>query len=94
MGRSYTPKYAIVMDDGKGPQTFAWDVKRHGKATDANLQKWCEAYGTSLNPGGVNAHIRNADGTIPYPRKAIIKHNSATGAIVAMWKVAMFMVWE
>ncbi len=86
MGRSYTPKYALVVDDG---EAMIWN----GAATDARLQKHVEALGQSMNPGGVNAHLRGPGNTIPYPRKAFIRRNVPGGEVVARWTAPLFMIW-
>lgn len=93
MGRSITPKYKIVLDDGSALLDMCWNSKQYGKPTNENLEKWVLAYGASLNPNGVNSHVRDSKGCIPYPRKAWIKYNKSNGATVAEWKAPMFMVW-
>jgi hypothetical protein len=89
MGKSFTPKYAVVIhDSAKGRVEMSWDGKRHGRANAANLQKFVEAYGASLKPGGVNAHLGEA-----FPQRAIIRVNAPAGAVIAEWKAPMFMIW-
>ncbi len=90
MGRSFTPAYALVVDG----QDFMWDVKRHGRPTEANLEKYVMTYAKSLEIGGSNVGISNALGYIPYPRAAKIVHNVHGGSLVASWKAAMFQVYS
>jgi hypothetical protein len=90
MGRSYTPKYAIQLDT---QASMAWDVKAHGTPNAANLQRYVMAYAKSLEVGGVNAHISQALGYVPYPRRAVIRYNKPGGAVVAEWRAAMFQVY-
>ncbi len=85
MGKSFTPKYVVIIN---GNIDICWDCKRHGRANAANLQKLVEAYGASLKPGGVNAHLGE-----DYPNRAILRVNAQGGEIIARWNAPMFMVW-
>jgi len=89
MGRSFTPTYALVLDGND----MMWDVKRHGRPTEANLEKYVMAYAKSLEVGGSNEGISNAFGYIPYPRSAKIVRNVLGGEVVASWKAAMFQIY-
>lgn len=91
MGRSYTPKYTV---DIPGFLCMTWDTKRHGKPTAAKLEKWVMAYAKSLEVGGVNAHVSQRLGYVPYPSRATVRLNVPGGAIVAEWKAAMFQVYS
>jgi hypothetical protein len=90
MGRSFTPKYAL---DADGCTGMTWDTKRHGTPTAAKLEEWVMSYAKSLEAGGVNAHLSQALGHVPYPRWARVRLNYAGGAVVAEWKAGMFQVY-
>ena len=90
MGRVTTPKYTLVID---GMDLF-WDVKRHGKPTDTNVEKYVMSYAKSLEIGGCNEHISKLRGYIPYPRKAEVKYNYLGGSIVASWKAGLFQIYS
>lgn len=92
MGRSYTPRYSLTID-GNASACMAWDSKRNGKPSAANLEKWVMAYAKSLELGGANEHISKAEGFIPYPRRAEVRVNKPGGAIVAEWKAALFQIF-
>lgn len=92
MGRSTTPKYAMVVD-GKPDTCMIWDVKRYGRPTEANLEKWVMTFAKSLEAGGVNAHLSESLGYVPYPRTVVVKMNYTGGPVVASWKAAMFQVY-
>jgi hypothetical protein len=92
MGRTVTPKYAMVVD-GNPNTCMIWDVKRYGKPTVANVEKWVMAFAKSLEAGGSNAKISEDLGYVPYPRDVYVKLNYTGGAIVARWKAAMFQVY-
>lgn len=87
MGRSYTPTYRLEFHDGS-PQVQAW----RGKATAGALEQWVFSYSKSLELGGVNQHISQKLGHIPYPNKARIVRQ-ATGEVVAKWKAGLFQVY-
>jgi hypothetical protein len=91
MGKSRTPKYVVHIN---GYTPFEWSVKYHGTPNDTNLQKYVEKFGSTLNNGGVNAHLFK-DTCIVYPQSAIIRTNRAGGHndTKATWKCPSFMVW-
>lgn len=62
----------------------------YGRPTDENLAAYMAAYIRSVEPGGVNAHLHEIYGHIPYPNRAYIRDNN-TGLIVARWAAPMFM---
>lgn len=92
MGRTITPKFVVVLD-GKGDQSMIWDAKRYGAPNAKNLEKFVMTYAKSLESGGVNAHISERLGYVPYPRKAEIRYNYRGGAAVATWAAGMFQVY-
>ena len=100
MGRSYTPKYRVEYRDNTMfshgvpslyPQSMAWDTKRDGKPTNANLEKWRKAYNESFNTGGVNFHASQGTGVIIHIYKAWIIEQK-TGAWVTQTDAPMFEV--
>ena len=99
MGRSTTPKYAIVTDcRGMVASRSAWNVKPpvgcakgHGKPTAENLEKYVGAFIDSLRPGGPNRHLFTAFGTKVIPNAVRIIRNDGSGLVVAEWKAPMFM---
>ena len=74
-----TPKYTVNINDtiGYANNTFAWDYKNAGHATDKNLAAWVEVMNASFGPGGVNENIG-----LPEITKAAILYNG-TETIVA-----------
>jgi hypothetical protein len=92
MGKHHIPKYVVVLD-GKADQCLSWYVKDYGHATDKNLEIFVMRYAKSLEHGGVNAHISESLGYIPYPRRAEIRHNYHGGATVAEWTAGAFQVY-
>jgi hypothetical protein len=103
MGHSVTPKYALDifetrMVDGrfqsvKAIEALSWDIKRYGRPTPANLEKYVLAYGKSLEIGGANEHLSKELGYIPYPNRAVIRFNHSHGNPVCSWVAPAFMVW-
>lgn len=99
MGRSTTPKFAIVMDcAGMAPSRMAWYVKPpvgcktgYGKPTAENLEKYVATYLDTLKPGGVNRGLVETFGMKVIPNAARIVHNDGSGLVVAEWKAPMFM---
>lgn len=92
MGRNLTPKFVVVLD-GKQAEAMTWKVSERGEANARNLEKFVMAYSKSLEAGGVNAHISERLGFVPYPRTAEIRFNYHGGATVAEWRAAMFQVY-
>jgi hypothetical protein len=92
MGKSRTPKYVVVLD-GNAHEAMSWRVQDYGQANSKNLEKFVMAYSKSLESGGVNAHISERLGHIPYPRTAEIRFNFRGGATVAEWKAAPFQMY-
>lgn len=86
MGRSYTPKYYMHIDDR---EVMAW---RRGKPTLKKLKEWVEVYGKSLEIGGCNEHISQSLGYVPYPHNVKI-FSSKTRKIVVEWTAGMFQIW-
>ena len=100
MGRSTTPKYAlVVVCPGLNTSRMAWHVKPpvgckegHGAPTAANLEKYVDGFVESLKPGGANRHLFTAFGDKAVPNSARIVHNDGSGRVVAEWKAPMFWV--
>jgi hypothetical protein len=98
MGRSTTPKYALVVDcTGVHCTRMAWHVKPpvgcsvgYGKPTAENLAKYIETFRKSLHPGGANEHLMKAYGSKALPNAARIILNDGSGTVVAEWKAPMF----
>jgi hypothetical protein len=58
MGRTITPTYAVhLFVPGTSITPAAWDVRRNGRPTDANLTRYVRAFEQSTLPGGPNAHL-------------------------------------
>ena len=89
MGRSILPKYRVELDGNK----MVWNVKQAGSPNNKNLEKWIFVYAASLRAGGVNFHISQALGYMPYPRKAQVV-NQVSGEIVAKWESWKFQVYQ
>lgn len=94
MGRSRTPKYAVVIP---GVTPMAWWIKPqpggiagNGKPTAENLARFVAQYIRSLEPGGVNYHVSQSLGHVPYPDYAKIVVNGSW-TVVAEWKAPAFM---
>ncbi len=88
MGKSVTPKDVVEME---GCTSMAWwereryGIPGKGKPTNENLEKYVQAYISSLQPEGCNKHISKALGYMPVPNWARIRHNCAGGEVVAEW---------
>jgi hypothetical protein len=103
MGRTFTPKYRLLVDSGSRNWVntpMSWNVSArksapgltvHGKPTAENLAKFVDAYCRSLEKGGSNFHVSAAAGHIPYPNWARVEENRPNGRVVAEWKAPMFM---
>ena len=85
MGRTVTPTHRLEMSGTTG---MAWE----GRATQKRLEEWIRSYAKSLEIGGVNQHVSEHFGYIPYPVWARIVRQSTNG-IMAEWKAAAFQVW-
>jgi hypothetical protein len=102
MSKTITMKYALDiyetrMVEGRFQSIKAveisWDIKRFGRPTPANLEKFVLTYGKSLEIGGANAKISEDLGYIPYPNRAVIRFNHSHGNPVVSWVAPAFMVW-
>jgi hypothetical protein len=49
-----------------------------GKASASGLAAWVRSFNKSMQPGGVNAHMRGLDGSIPWVYHAVLR-NQKTG---------------
>lgn len=95
MGRSYTPAYRIEAEcNVPGMSFFAWDVKIHGKPTDANAEKYRVSMNDSFQPGGVNEHIARGDQVVPHiiGIKIVAQKGAKAGQVVAEARMPMFEV--
>lgn len=87
MGRSITPKYAMVVHCGRhSTLSLTWDGK-NGTPSEATLAKWVRSFNASLEPGGNNAHLK-----LPRVSRAVVKYNRPSGEVVARYTAPMFEV--
>lgn len=87
-----TPTYRVEYRSTANPHnSMAWDCRRHGRPTDANLEKWRVAYNASFEPDGCNWHVSVATGVVLHISRAMIVRQ-ATGTIVARTSMPMFEV--
>jgi hypothetical protein len=77
-----------------GTTPACWDIKQNGAPTVENLTRHVLAYGKSLELGGTNEHISRSLGHIPYPDRAVIRHNNRTREVVVEWRAVAFQVWS
>lgn len=101
MGRSTTPKYALILDCRSPVTRMAWNVKPpvgckvgHGKPTEENLAKYVATFIDSMKPGEPNRHLWTAYGSNAVPHAARIIRNDGSGLVVAEWKAPMFMALD
>ena len=87
MGKTVTPKYRLVVWDGKSKSVMSW----RGQATGKRLENWIHGYINSLKPRGSNYHLSKSLGYMPIPNKANIV-NQKTNTVVASWKAPKFMI--
>jgi len=92
MGKSIKSKYALQIKSDGYFTPMCWFVNQNGKPTQANLEKWVDAYHASLKPGGANAHLSNGPKGMPILNSAKIVTNDRNKTVVAAWKAPMFMV--
>lgn len=97
MGKSITPTYVIDMHSRKPTghtqtDTIIWDTKTMGRANAENLERWILVYGKSFGPGGVNFHVSESLGYLPYPNRAVLRRQPF-GGDVAVWTAPPFFVW-
>lgn len=94
MGKSYKPKYIILVSEGNGKAVhtpMTWP-KEMGQPTDAKLSNWVETYNASLKIGGANEHLSKALGYMPILNSAWVVTNDRNRYTLATWKAPMFMV--
>jgi len=89
MGRSVTPKYRMEVKTNVG--YFTPSIWR-GRATEQRLEVAVHAENKSFLPGGVNAHVANNLGAVPYIYKAKII-NQMTGEVVAEYNAPAFQAF-
>lgn len=106
MGRSVTPAYRVEYTDGTGGfdlrartdgkrvKLIAWN-SRSGRPTAENLAKVMTGLGKSFEKGGVNAHVSDMLGKIPYPTWAriVAQKGPRKDEVVAEWSPGPFLVW-
>lgn len=68
-----------------------WDHKYLGKPTSEKLGQWVMDGNKSYLPGGINEHVSNAMGVVPYCYAAKVV-NQYTGETVAEWRAPLFQV--
>jgi hypothetical protein len=94
MGKTRTSKYRVEMRfvnfAARRPDTFVtgWDVTRHGRPTVENAKKYRDGYNQSMEPGGVNAHLRS--GQSNFGRTTIIRQKD--GEVMAEFVPPAFEV--
>ena len=92
MGRSVTPTYRVeVRANVNMGTTYTWDGKIHGRANEANLEKWRKALNASFQPKGVNWHVSDSLGVVPHICRATLIRQR-TGEVVAEVTAPMFEV--
>ena len=52
------------------------------------------AYRKSLEVGGPNEHISPSLGHIPYPDRAVIRHNNQARQVVVEWRAGASQAWS
>ena len=95
MGRSRTPKYVVeLVTPGFYTSPSEWRVrdgcqtKGYGRPNNENLRKYIEQFIASMQPGGVNAHLKEQSKpyTVTY---ALVYHNTSDrhlGTPLAEWR--------
>jgi len=86
MGKSYTPKYRIELNNHGLADSFVWE-RSYGKPTPENIEKWVSGYIRSHFKGGANDHI----GKTPNVSSAQIV-NQKTQKVVTSWRAPAFWV--
>lgn len=89
-GSDYTPRYVVDMSGSMMP--MEWNSRDLGRPTQENLEKFVMMYAKSLEAGGVNEHISNGLGYVPYPTWANIR-NQETGETMAEWQAGAFQTY-
>jgi hypothetical protein len=78
MGKTFTPKYRVVIWEYTGrtqKHVEGWDCKSYGRPTIKNLAKFIADLQKSYELGEVNEHISKMYGCIPNVFKAMIETN-------------------
>lgn len=94
MGKTITPKYRVEIsyisftEKRIKTDSFAWDIKRHGKPTNENAKKFRDAMNESLNKGGSNENLR--DNQSDYCNTEI--KDQKTGEVIAEFIPPLFEV--
>lgn len=86
MSQTKVPKYRIEIIDHQGQHSFSWT----GPANNKQLASWVSAYVSSLQPGGVNAHLSSSLGFVPFPHYARLVEQTH-GITVAEWSAPSFV---
>ena len=74
MGKSRTPRYVVEADGLNTTFPAIW----RGRPTVKRLEHWRKTMNASFQPGGVNAHIADTHGNVPYVYRARICENVPT----------------
>ena len=88
MGKSFTPKYRIEFHSNTNMTAAAWK----GQATTARLEAHVRHLNESFRPGGVNAHVGDGLGFIPYISRARIVRQS-DDSMISDWTAPAFEVF-
>ncbi len=79
------PKYVLQIDNS--------EMAYYQEPTEDSLRKAIDKYVDSYKQGGVNYHITELKGHIPYPQHANII-DLRNGNIVQSWSASAFQVWN
>lgn len=85
------PVLILSIQEDRATFEFLWEKSR-GEPNLDNLWEAVKQSVDSYKPGGLNAHISQSLGYLPYPNSAKI-YNLQTGEILASWKAGVFQVW-
>jgi hypothetical protein len=95
MGRTTTPVYRIEFSENPFRVAFdnieAWDCRRNGQPTLANIEKWRDVRHASFKKGQCNDHIPAAFGYVPHINHAMIVHQRS-GEVMVKFTAPMFEV--
>jgi hypothetical protein len=79
--RDTTPTYVVMIHvPGVRYTPAAWNCRRDGRPTEANLRKYVESFEASTRPGGANAHL--GEETVAFAR---LMRNDGSREVVAYY---------
>ena len=94
MGRSYTPKYRIEVKCNVPMDWLGcWDSKQYGRVSNVNAEKYRTTFNQSFLPGGVNAHVSEARGVVPWIYHVDVVRQS-DGKVMASAHAPAFEIME